>query len=121
MRKKIVVLLFSVFAAGILVISSDKPAPQIPQIRIEGMVKQPLTLTMDKLMKMQSVPARLNEFSMDKDYHGAFNYMGVPLRALLELAVIHKPDTANYNKLSDLVIVVKNGEGKKAEIGRAHV
>lgn len=114
MRKKIAVLLFSVFAAGILVISSDKPAPQNPQIRIEGMVKQPLTLTMDKLMKMQSVPARLNEFSLDKDYHGAFNYMGVPLRALLELAVIRKPDTANYNKLSDLVIVVKNDEGKKA-------
>lgn len=108
MRKTIAVFCVFLFAVAVLVISSVKPETSPPQISIAGAVKQPITLTMDKLMNMQSVPVRLNEFSSDKQYRGAFNYQGVPLRTLLDLAVIKKPETAFYNKLTDLVIVVKN-------------
>ncbi|MDQ7786139.1 MAG: hypothetical protein RDU01_00870 [Thermodesulfovibrionales bacterium] len=83
-----------------------------PSISITGVVNQPLNLTMDDLYRFESVGVRLNEVTTDRNYHGAFSYFGVPLRTLLNLAVVQKKET-DFSKPIDLAVVVKNKEGKQ--------
>jgi precorrin-4 methylase/DMSO/TMAO reductase YedYZ molybdopterin-dependent catalytic subunit len=81
-------------------------------INVTGVVKQPLNLSMDDLKRFESVSVRLNEVRTDKSYHGAFNYYGVPLKILLEIASIQKGET-DFSKQVDLAIAVSNKEGKQ--------
>jgi DMSO/TMAO reductase YedYZ molybdopterin-dependent catalytic subunit len=86
-------------------------AASSPSISISGAVKQPLRLTLDDLAKFQSIDVRLNEVDSKKNFHGVFNYRGVPLRTLLELACIQKEENTFVKKL-DMAIVVRNKVGK---------
>jgi precorrin-4 methylase len=81
-------------------------------ISVTGEVKQPLNLSMDDLKRFESMSVRLNEVRTDKSYHGAFNYYGVPLKTLLEIASIQKGET-DFFKHVDLAIAVRNKEGKQ--------
>ena len=54
---------------------------------------------------------RLNELTRDKKFHGVFNYRGVPLKELLELAVVQKGEAA-FSKPLDMALVIRNREGK---------
>ncbi len=81
-------------------------------ISVTGAVKQPLNLTMGDLARFEPVQVRLNEVTRDKNYHGAFNYFGVPLKTLLEFANIQKEET-DFAKPIDLAIVVRNREGRQ--------
>jgi hypothetical protein len=81
-------------------------------LSVTGTVKQPLNLTMDDLRRFESVSVRLNEVTTDRNFHGAFSYHGVPLRTLLNLAVVKKVET-DFPKPVDLAVVVKSKEGKQ--------
>ncbi len=84
-----------------------------PGISISGAVRQPIHLTLEDLAKFQSINVRLNEVDSGKNFQGVFNYQGVPLRTILELAHIHKEE-ASFSKFLDVAIVVRNVVGKQA-------
>lgn len=81
-------------------------------VSISGAVKQPIRLTLDDLAKFQSINVRLNEVDSGKNFQGVFNYQGVPLRTILELASIQKEESHFVKKL-DMAIVVRNKVGKQ--------
>jgi precorrin-4 methylase len=89
-------------------------------ISVTGVVNQPLNLSMDDLKRFESVSIRLNEVRTDKSYQGAFNYYGVPLKTLLEIASIQKGET-DFSKLIDLAIAVRNKEGKQVVLSWGEV
>ena len=117
MRKKV---LFSCLLLIVCFFSVNGWTESSPAISITGAVKQPLNLTMGDLARFEPVQVRLNEITRDKNYHGAFNYSGVPLKTLLELAVIQKEET-DFSKLIDLAIVVRNREGREAVLSWGEV
>lgn len=80
---------------------------------ISGAVRQSIRLTPEDLNRFQSIHVRLNEVDSGKNFQGAFNYRGVPLRSLLELANIHKEESA-FPKSLDVVVIVRNIVGKQA-------
>ncbi len=81
-------------------------------LSIIGAIKQPLQLTLNDLSRFQTVPVRLNELGRDKIFHGAFQYRGVPLKELLELAAVQKGE-GTFHKPLDMAIVVRNRQGKQ--------
>ncbi|MEW6584586.1 MAG: hypothetical protein AB1442_03130 [Nitrospirota bacterium] len=91
-----------------------------PSIRVAGVVKQPLNLTIDDLRHFESVSVRLNEVTIDNIFHGAFSYRGVSLRTLLELAAVQKEET-DFFKPVDLAVVVKNKHGKQTVLSWGEV
>ncbi len=107
MRRKLVLTAFAVFALLFLA------APSLQALTIGGAVRQPLNLSVDDLGRMESVSVRLDEVTADKEFHGVFTYRGVPLRTLLELAVVQK-EGPGFSKPVDLAVVVKSREGRTA-------
>jgi precorrin-2 methylase len=91
-----------------------------PVISITGVVKQPLNLTLEDLNKFGMVTVRLNEITQDHQFNGVFNYRGIPLKTLLELAFIEKEEGA-FNKTTDLAIVLRNRDGKQAVLSWGEV
>jgi precorrin-4 methylase len=81
-------------------------------VSISGAVRQPIRFTLEDLTKFQSIDVRLNEVDSGKNFQGAFNYRGVPLRSLLELANIHKEEDSFF-KFLDVAIVIRNKVGKQ--------
>ncbi|MDD5713135.1 MAG: SAM-dependent methyltransferase [Smithellaceae bacterium] len=81
-------------------------------VNITGAVKQPLGLTLQDLARMKTIQIRLNEVTRDGQYHGVFQYEGVPLKDLLSLAFIAKQQQA-FTKPVDLAIVVRNRAGRE--------
>jgi precorrin-4 methylase/DMSO/TMAO reductase YedYZ molybdopterin-dependent catalytic subunit len=84
-----------------------------PALSVTGLVEKPQFLSMNDLSQFNSVSIKLTEVLTDRTYTGNFQYRGVPLKTLLELAVIKKLEPG-FSKLIDLVIVVKNARGEKA-------
>ena len=91
-----------------------------PSLSITGLVKQPLSLSLNDLKQYQSVEAQLNEVFQDGTYRGAFVFRGIPLKTLLEAAFIQKEETP-FNKRVDLAVVVKNKDGKQAVLSWGEV
>ena len=96
----------------IISLSAHGLAASSPTISITGTVKQPLNVTMDDIRRFESVNARLNEVTADKNFHGVFSYRGVPLRTLLELATVQKEES-DFFKPVDLAVVIKNNSGQQ--------
>jgi len=80
-------------------------------LTIRGLVKQPLDLELKDLTKFSPYTVHLTEVTQDGKYHGAFTYIGVSLRYLLELSNIQKKNFKFFKPI-DLAIVIKNKEGK---------
>ena len=89
-------------------------------LSITGAVRQPLHMTIGDLEKYQSMQVQLNEVLSDGGFHGSFNYQGVPLKVLLELACIEKGDTGFPSPL-DLVIRVSNKRGERVAVSWGEV
>jgi hypothetical protein len=83
-------------------------------ISITGAVKQPLRLTLPNLEQMQTIAVRPHEVMGADHSHGNIIYRGVPLKNVLDLAVVDKELGANFSKPIDLAVVVKNAEGQQA-------
>lgn len=81
-------------------------------VRITGLVKQPMSLTSEDLARYETVNVRLTEITKDTQFHGVFNYRGVPLKNLLELAAIEK-EKKDFSKQVDMAVVVRNKAGKQ--------
>lgn len=91
-----------------------------PILTITGLVKYPLTLSVNDLAKLQSTTVRINDIKKDGSFHGVFNTQGVPLINLLDLARIEK-ENANFSKPLDLAIVLRDGTGKKVTLSWGEV
>ena len=89
-------------------------------VSVTGVVKHPLSFTLQDLARMKTIQVRLNEVTRDGQYHGVFQYEGVPLRSLLEMADIAK-EQQNFTKAVDLVIVVRNRAGKEVVLSWGEV
>jgi len=84
-------------------------------LTIAGLVKRPLTLSIDDLAKFQSVTTRINNITGKGAFHGVFTTQGVPLRNLLELAQVEK-EASSYTKPVDLAILVRDKNGNKVTL-----
>ena len=86
-----------------------------PMLTVNGLVKQPLRLSMADLGRMSSARVKCNDIKSDGSFHGCFWLQGVPLRDILELAQIGK-DGHGFNKAVDLAVVVKNAQGRQVTV-----
>lgn len=100
--------------------SSQTDTKREPALSVSGMVQKPLFLSMTDLSRFGSVSVKVTEVLSDKTYNGNFQYRGVPLRTLLELASIKKK-VPEYSKPIDLAIVLKNAKGEKAVLSWGEV
>jgi hypothetical protein len=116
MKEMISVCLFTAF----LFLAGQGWSTSPPAVSISGSVRQPLNVTMDDLSRFESVSVRLNEITSDGTYHGAFEYSGVPLRTLLELANIQKKKT-DFLKQIDMAIIVHGKSGKQTVLSWGEV
>jgi len=89
-------------------------------LTIAGLVKRPLTLSVDDLAKFQSVTTRINNITGKGTFHGVFTTQGVPLRNLLELAQVEK-EVSSYTKPVDLAILVRDKNGNKVTLAWGEV
>jgi precorrin-4 methylase len=80
-------------------------------VGISGEVRQPLTLTLDKLRRLSRVEVKLNDLTSAGDYRGCFRLTGVPLADLLELAQVDK-QAGQMPKRIDLALVVRGEKGR---------
>ncbi len=117
MRRGFVLLGFFVL---VFTYSQTLTAGGTDSLSITGVVRQPLNLTIDDLEAHQSVMVQLNEVMKDGEFRGVFNYRGVPLRTLLELASVRKQETG-FSKPVDLAILVCNRQGKKVALSWGEV
>lgn len=81
-------------------------------LSIGGSVKQPLNLSIEALAGFRTVRVQLNEIMKDGSYRGSWYFDGVPLRTLLETALVEKEESG-YPKAIDLAIVVRSSEGRE--------
>jgi precorrin-4 methylase len=89
-------------------------------LTISGAVRQPLNLDRASLLQFGSTQARITELSLSGEYGGVFDYQGVPLKALLEVATVQK-EVVGYSKSINLAIVVRNREGKTVALSWGEV
>src|SRR5512137_583794 len=75
----------------------DEPA----SLEIAGLVKAERSFTVGDLRRMEPVEARANEVHRDGEFFGSYTVRGVPLRTLLDAAVVQKGASA-FDKPLDL-------------------
>lgn len=110
MKRKYGLLVILLFVA--IFFASWSWAGSVTSLSITGNIRQPLDLTMEGMCRYQAVEAQLNEVTRDGTFHGVFNYCGVPLKTLLELAGIQKEDE-EFSKPTDLAILIRNQDGRQ--------
>jgi precorrin-2 methylase len=120
MKKRFALQHFFPIAWFLFVVAINSWAGASPTISITGAVRQPLSLSWEDLQRLETVTVRLNEVTMDRQYHGAFYFRGVPLKTLLELAAVQKEETG-FSKQIDLAIRVRNKEGKQVVLSWGEV
>ena len=82
-------------------------------LKINGIVKTPLTLSLKDLSQFQSSEIQLNDIGEDSGFAGVFTCCGVSLKKLLGIAGIEKTDT-DFKKAVDVAVVVRNASGEQA-------
>ena len=102
MKKRMLGLLAGVLFSGASLFGAS--------FTIGGSVKQPLNLSTEKLGVFKTVRVQQNEILRDGSYRGSWHFDGVPLRTLLEAALVEKEDSG-FAKMIDLAVVVRNREG----------
>jgi hypothetical protein len=114
--KKFFFLIMIVFPLSMSAAEGAEPV----SIGISGSVRQPLTLSMQDLKRFEQIEVQLNEVLSSGQFKGVFIYRGVPLRTLLNLASIEK-QIADFKKPTDLVILVRNRDGRQAVLSWGEV
>lgn len=109
-------------AAALLLLAAGiawaKPAQNL--LSVSGAVKQPLRLSLDQLASMRQVRVKHNDISTGNRYRGIFWLEGVPLRDVLDLAVVQK-EAGGIPKAIDLAIVVKSADGRQVALSWGEV
>ena len=80
------------------------------RVHIVGAVQQPVSVSLAQLARMPLVDAQMADVMRDGGFAGNFAYRGVPLRTLLELAVVGKGETGFPSPI-DLVVRVRGADG----------
>ena len=111
---------FSSFVLFLLLALPINAWPSQHNLTIAGLVKRPLTLSVDDLAKFQSVTTRINQINSKGSFHGVFNTQGVPLRHLLDLAQVEK-EASSYSKPVDLAILVRDKSGNRVALAWGEV
>jgi precorrin-4 methylase len=120
MKKRLTLSYVALWISFLLFFAANGWTASAPTISITGVVKQPLNLTLEDLKKFETVTVRLNEITQDHQFNGVFNYRGIPLKTLLELAFVEKEE-AVFNKTTDLAIMVRNKNGKQTVLSWGEV
>ncbi|MDB9822987.1 SAM-dependent methyltransferase [Deltaproteobacteria bacterium] len=106
---------FLVFILITMLFSLAEVGAGEPTLSITGVVRQPLNLGLEDIAGCQTVRVQLNEVMKDGTFKGVFYYRGVPLRTLLDMALIEKEETA-FSKKTDLAVVVRSRDGKEVAL-----
>jgi precorrin-4 methylase len=108
MRKLIIIIM------GILLLAAPSFAGEkdSPPLRVTGLVKQPLRLSMQDLSRLPQIQIRHNGITKKGSFHGVFWLQGVPLRDILELAQLGK-ESGGFPKSVDLALKVRTTDGKQ--------
>ncbi|MBN1830702.1 MAG: hypothetical protein JW896_01165 [Deltaproteobacteria bacterium] len=100
------------FALFLLVFSnSGLRAEAGSGVKITGAVGSPLEIMMSSLETLSASEVQLNDVIEDGTFKGVFEFRGVPLRDLLDLARVEKKET-DFKKPIDLAILVRNNAGQ---------
>lgn len=111
MVKRVVLMVFMLF----LCFQINSGAASSPALTVSGSVKKTVQFSQEDLSKLSPITVRLNEVDQGKTFRGVFNYQGIPLRTLLDLAGIQK-EKSDFDKPIDLAILVKNKAGKQTAL-----
>ncbi|RJX34931.1 MAG: hypothetical protein C4525_05760 [Desulfarculus sp.] len=116
MRKLALLLAGLALLAAVPAAAQDKPV----LLTVSGLVKQPLRLDAEQLARLAPATVKLNDINSEGDFGGVFWLRGVPLRSLLELAVVDK-EAGGFNKLTDLAILVHSRDGRQVALSWGEV
>lgn len=114
MRKVLILSTILLLVAAVAASAAAAETPG-PVLRVSGLVKQPLRLSLADLERLSSARVKYNDIKSDGSFHGCFWLQGAPLRDILELAQIGK-EGHGFNKLVDLAVVVKNAQGREVTV-----
>lgn len=114
--RKFFFLIAIIFSLNMSVAEGSEPV----SLSISGPVRQPLVLTMQDLNRFEQIEVQLNEVLSNGRFKGVFSYRGVPLRTLLDMAFIKKK-AHDFKKSTDLMILVRNKEGRQAVLSWGEV
>jgi hypothetical protein len=89
-------------------------------LRVTGLVKQPLRLSLADLTRLPLVRLKYNDITREGEFHGVFWFRGVPLRDILELAQMGK-EAGGFPKLTDLALVVRSRDGRQVALSWGEV
>lgn len=89
-------------------------------LRVSGLVKQPLRLSMADLARLPQVRVKYNDITSKGEFRGVFWLRGVPLRDLLELAQLDK-EAGGFTKPTDLALVVRTRDGRQVALSWGEV
>ncbi len=104
----------------LLTAAGPSGAQQTPTLRVSGLVKQPLRLSLADLARLPQVRVKYNDITRQGKFRGAFWLRGVPLRDLLELAQLGK-EAGGFPKRTDLALVVRTRDGKQVALSWGEV
>ena len=96
------------------------PSGGSASLEIAGLVKTTTSFSVEDLRRLEPVLARANEVHRDGEFFGSYTVRGVPLRVLLDTAVVQKGASA-FDKPLDLAIVVTGASGKRAVVSWGEV
>ncbi len=110
-----------VFTLSLLVFSSlGLCAESSSELKITGAVRSPLEITTRSLETLSTSEVQINDVLEDGKFNGIFEFQGVPLRNLLDLALVEKKEP-NFKKPIDLAILVRNNTGQMVTLSWGEV
>jgi hypothetical protein len=89
-------------------------------VKITGSVSNPLEITMSSLKRLSDSEVQLNDIIDGGVFNGIFEFRGVPLRDLLDLARVEKKET-DFKKSIDLAILVRTKAGQMVTLSWGEV
>jgi precorrin-4 methylase len=116
MRKLVLFTMGLLLLAATAYAGTETPSP----LRITGLVKQPLRLSLDDLAKLPQIRVRHNGITQKGAFHGVFWLQGVALRDLMELAQLDK-EAGGFPKPVDLALKIRTAGGKQAVVSWGEV
>ena len=114
-------LVLSLLLGGAALAAGAAPARDDgPVLRLTGLTAQPLRLTLADLSRLASVRMMHQEVTRDGAYHGTYWLQGAPLRDLLALAQVDKPEGA-FAKRGNLALRVTSRSGRQVALSWGEV
>lgn len=114
MRKRMLILILLI-PWLILLGTAYGSGAETEVLRVTGLVKQPLRLSLADLARLPLVRLKYNDITREGEFHGVFWFRWVPLRDILGLAQVGK-EAGGFPKLTDLALVVRSRDGRQVPL-----